>query len=154
MRTRVVENMALEGILPYLPILTVISFVITIALLVYKLGRWIEKLENSLNSISEKMDNVSHSIDKVPQQVWQKYIEATQILGMGRKGNPHKTRTEILFDKAMNKTISKEEALELRDMLVKEAQKAQKSGDVIELLMILGILMSLGFIMASLFKEK
>ena len=142
--------MAFEEILPYL---TIVAFFITTATLFYKLGQWNKNLENSLNTISTKLDNVSNSIDRVPEQFWSKFIDAYRMLGMVKsEGNPKRTRKDILLEKAQNRMISYEESLELKDMLEKEARKAQQAGNFLEFLVILGILIFLGLLIASLFE--
>ncbi|MEM2912408.1 MAG: hypothetical protein QW146_07885 [Candidatus Bathyarchaeia archaeon] len=146
--------MAFEEILTYIPLLTIVAFIITIALLFYRLGQWTKNLENSLKDISTKLDNVSKGIDKVPEQFWSKFIDAYRMLGMVKsKGNPSRSRKDILLEKAKNRTISYEESLELKDMLEREAKQAQAVGDFFAFLIIMGILLFLGAIIADLFKE-
>jgi len=141
--------MILEEVLPYLGLL---GFIISISVLIYKLGKWTEKMETSLGNVSKGINATSEKIDKIPENFWVKFIDAYKLLAV-MKSNPKKTRKEELLDKAKNRTISYEESLELKDILESEAKQAQASGDFFKFLIIMGILIFLGAIIADLFKE-
>ena len=148
------RRMAFEEILQYTPILTFIAFIISIALIFYRLGQWTKNFGNDLNNISTKLDNVSNSIDKAPEQFWSKFIDAYRMLGMiQNKGNPQRSRKDILLEKAQKYAITYDESLELKDMLEKEAKQSQASGNFFAFLIIMGVLIFLGAIIADLFKE-
>lgn len=77
------------------------------------------------------------------------------MLGMvTSEGNPNRTSKDILLDKAQNRVISYEESLELKDMLETEARKAQQAGDFIKFAIILGILIFIGLLIASLREDS
>lgn len=87
----------------------------------------------------------------MPEQVWSKFIDAYRMLGMVvGKGNPHRSRKDILLEKAQNRTITHQENVELTNILEREAKQAQTGGDFLKLLIIMGILIFL----ASLFSDE
>jgi len=62
------------------------------------------------------------------------------------------SKTELL-EKAKNRTITQEESIELRNMLEQEARNAQAVGDFVKFLVIMGILVFLGVLIADLFGD-
>lgn len=142
--------MAFEEILPFLPYLSVLGFIITLLLILYRMGRWTKNIEKDLEGISKKLDNLAPKIEKMPEEFWRKFIDV-YILTYLKKGNPSVSRKEELLRKANNRTITYEESLELKDILEKEAKNAQAVGDFFKFLVIMGILIFIGALIAELF---
>lgn len=63
------------------------------------------------------------------------------------------SRKDMLLEKAKNRTISQEESIELRSILEQEARNAQAVGDFVTFLVIMGILVFLGVLVADLFGD-
>jgi len=141
--------MAFEEILPFLPYLSILAFIITLLLIVYRMGRWTKNIEKDLEDISKKLDNLVPKIEKMPEEFFRKFIDVYMLTYL-KKGNPSITRKEELLRKANNRTITYEETLELKGILEKEAKNAQAIGDFFKFLVIMGILIFLGALMAEL----
>ena len=63
------------------------------------------------------------------------------------------SRKYELLEKAKNRTITYEESIELKNILEQEARNAQAIGDFFKFLIILGILIFLGSLVAELFGD-
>jgi hypothetical protein len=63
------------------------------------------------------------------------------------------SRKDMLLEKAKNRAITQEESIELRNMLEQEARNAQAVGDFVKFLVIMGILVFLGALIADLFGD-
>ena len=63
-----------------LPYLTIISFFIGIAIVVYQFGRWRQKTETDKEEIKKKLNNISEKIEKLPQDLFSKSIDMYEIL--------------------------------------------------------------------------
>lgn len=63
-----------------LPYLTIISFFIGIAIVVYQFGRWRQKTETDKEEIKEKLNKISEKIEKLPQDLFSKSIDMYEIL--------------------------------------------------------------------------
>lgn len=64
------------------------------------------------------------------------------------------SRKDMLLDKAKNRTITQEESIELRNILEQEARNAQAVGDFVKFLIIMGVLVFLGALIAELFGDS
>jgi len=113
------------------------------------MGRWTKNIEKDLEDISKKLDNLVPKIEKMPEEFFRKFIDVYMLTYL-KKGNPSITRKEELLRKANNRTITYEETLELKGILEKEAKNAQAIGDFFKFLVIMGILIFLGALMAEL----
>jgi len=144
--------MVFEEILPFLPHLEFLAFIITLVLIFYGIGRWTKNIEKDLESISQKLDNLAPKIEKMPEEFWRKFIDVYMLTYL-KKGNPSITRKEELLRKANSRTITYEESLELKGILEKEAKNAQAIGDFFQFLIIMGILIFLGSLIADSFGD-
>jgi len=63
------------------------------------------------------------------------------------------SRKDMLLEKAKNRTITYDESMELQNMLQQEARNAQAVGDFFRFLIIMGILIFLGALIADLFGD-
>lgn len=82
--------MNLGEILPYL---TIISFFIGIAIIIYQVGRWRQKTETDKEEIKKKLDTISEKIEKIPDDAFSKFIDAYKMLEK-MKEKPLKTKKE------------------------------------------------------------
>lgn len=64
------------------------------------------------------------------------------------------SRKDMLLEKAKNRTITEQESIELRNMLEQEARNAQAVGDFVKFLVIMGVLVFLGALIAELSKDS
>lgn len=85
----------------------------------------------------------------MPEEFWRKFI-GVYTLTFLKKSNPSISRKEELLRKANTRTITYEESLELKDILEKEAKNAQAIGDFFRFLVIMGILIFIGALIAEL----
>jgi hypothetical protein len=64
------------------------------------------------------------------------------------------SRKDMLLEKAKNRIITQQESIELRNVLEQEARNAQAVGDFVKFLVILGVLVFLGALIAELFGDS
>jgi len=94
--------------------------------------------------LSGKIDSLGKKIEEIPDKFWNKFIDAYMLLERMRKSNPgHEERKLMLLEKLKARTISREEAIELSEMLKKEAEEKEKQRDFFGLLLVIGILILL-----------
>ena len=82
--------MSLDEILPYL---TIISFFIAIAIIIYQVGKWRQKTETDKEEIKKKLDTISEKIEKIPEDALSKFIDAYKMLEK-MKETPQTTKKE------------------------------------------------------------
>ena len=81
--------MTLEDILPYL---SIISFIITIVVLVYQFGKWRQKTETEKEETKKALDAILGKMDKIPDDFWAKFIDAYKLLEKVKEENPEVTK--------------------------------------------------------------
>jgi len=68
--------MVLEETLPHIGL---IALIISISVLIYRLGKWIGKVEASLENILNEINVVSEKMGKIPENFWLKLICVIKI---------------------------------------------------------------------------
>lgn len=63
------------------------------------------------------------------------------------------SRKDMLLEKAKNRTITREESIELQNMLEQEARNAKAVGDFLGFLVIMGLLLFLAALAKELFGD-
>lgn len=124
---------------------------IVIAIVLILVGIGIGYFLKDVKGIPAKLDNLSQKMDDVPDKFWDKFIDAYRLV----KEVPHNPdRKTVLLNKLKSKTISKDEALELKDIMSEEAKQAQATGNFILAMVILGVIVAIGIALASLSQEE
>jgi len=75
-----------------LPILSIVAFLITIALLVYKFGKWRQKTETDREEIKRKLDAISKKVEKIPDDLMAKSIDIYKMYEKIRENLQSSTR--------------------------------------------------------------
>jgi len=98
---------------------------------------------------------------RIPQEFLPVFIDMYKMYEK-LKDNPEATkkgelkmssRKDMLLEKAKNRTITYDESIELQNMLQQEARNAQAARDFSKFLIIMGILIFLGALIADLFGD-
>ncbi len=134
--------------------LAIIGLLVTLILyLANKMDKLGDKLAGKIDEIPDKLDELgdklAKKIDEVPDKFWGRFIDAYKLMMETKKNPGSEERKKMLLEKLKARTISREEAVELSEVLKKEAEEREKQGDFLGFLIIVGILILLASLLSK-----